>query len=269
MFRLGNLGASKFVTTVPGTVNPRALSGVVSLIKVFGDLGVGVETCPDGAPSGPPPPQSGAMENNMFLGQVMLASARQDSKAIEELTAQVDATDALRKLVEAAHQGEPLRELEPDEAALRAAATARKSGRFPQVEQPKADCFGKQTRPLPQLLVDVLPRLWAAVLEGRCTWGDPLNWVGHVAFAANDRTIHGAAQSESAAALYGQKILHDAYCASKRGESDVQGRENTSSVLGEMNWSLLQRSQAELAAAGTGNAGQAGRNSGGAQVDKN
>ena len=81
----------------------------------------------------------------------------------------------------------------------------------------------------------MLPRLWAAALEGRCAWGDPLSWVGQVALAANDRSTLAPGLAERTAALYGQKVLRDAYCASKRGESDTQGRENTSSILGEMN----------------------------------
>ena len=262
------MGASTFLSRVPSGANPRALSGVGNLMKVLGAVGIGVEEQPAFGGSAQPPPQDGsAAASNMFLGQVMLASARQDSKAIEELTAQVDPTDTLRKLVQAAQQGEPLKELEPDESALRAAAAARKSGRFPQIELPKTDSGGhRQGRPVPQTLLDALPRIWAAALEGRCARGDPMNWVGQVALAANDRVSLTQGQIERAAAMYGQRVLHDAYCASKRGDSDAQGRENTSSILGEMNWNPLQRCQAEVSswvAPLGGRAGNEGKGGGG------
>ena len=197
---------------------PRALAGLTRFVDLLAELGVGVGV----------PPASGAIGENthtlvphdsLFLGQAMLAAARNDTKAMEDLTAQVDPINQLRQLIAAAQQGEPIRELEPDEAALRAAATARKAARFVQFEAPKVENIRAQ-RPLPQLLVDVLPRLWAAALEGRFAWGDPLNWIGQVACAANDPAVPSPVHAERAAVLYGLRMLNEAYGASKRGDRD-------------------------------------------------
>ena len=188
----------------------------------------------------------------MFLGQVVAAAVRQDAKAVEELTSQADPNEQLRNLVAKAQQGEPLRELEPDESTLRAAAAARKACRFMQRDQPKAETISKMHRPLPQLLCEELPKLWAAALEGRVAWGPPLNWVGQVAQAANDKAISNASQAEHAAALYGLRLMHGAYTASNRGADDTEGRTNVSTILGEMDWALVQRCQSEVSAESKG-----------------
>ena len=86
-------------------------------------------------------------------------------------------------------------------------------------------------------------------------WGDPINWVGQVATAARDGAAQSPAIAERAAAFYGLRLLRDAYNASKRGESDAQGRENVSAVLGELNWAVISRCQAEAASFGNGTAG--------------
>eukprot|EP00959_Pyramimonas_sp_CCMP1952_P403639 8458309-Pyramimonas_sp.AAC.1 len=191
-----------------------------------------------------PPAGQAAASGNLFLGQVVAAAVRQDAKALEELTGEHDPADQLRKLVQTAGQGEPLRSLEPDESVLRAAAAARKAGRFLQTPAPKVEDVGRLQRPLAQTLCQELPRVWAAALEGRATWGDALNWVGQAAAAAADNAVPPG-QAERASAFYATRLLREAYTASKRGSSDAEGRGNVARVLGEMDWSLLSRCQAE------------------------
>jgi hypothetical protein len=254
---LAFLGSEAFVSRLPSSLLPREVALVHRFLEVFFEAGVTTApTIREVRQSDSPLPAPG--RDNVFLGQVMAAAARQDSKAIEELTSQIDPVDQLRSLVAAARQGEPLRELEPDESALRAARTARKSNRFLAYEAPKVETVVKLPRPLAAVLSEELPRLWAAALEGRLAWGDPMNWVGQVAEAARDRSVSSPQQAEKAAAVFGLRLLHEAYTASKRGASDTQGRENVSTVLGEMNWPLLQRCQAEVSASGGHNA-EAGR----------
>ena len=65
----------------------------------------------------------------------------------------------------------------------------------------KVETIIKWQRPLAQVLTEELPRLWAATLEGRLAWGDPLNWVGQIAHAAKDGAVTSQLQAEQAAAL--------------------------------------------------------------------
>ena len=263
-----NMGNRAFLRSLPGDLGPRGTAVVHALLGAMPARGPSARPCAEGAPAGvasvlspfdvPPgdwtgaspqyPPAghaAGSHSNNLFLGKVVAAAVRQDQKALEELTAEHDATDQLRKLVQAAGQGEPLRSLEPDESALRAAASARKAGRFLQTPSPKVEDVGRLQRPLAQTLVQELPRVWAAALEGRVSWGDALNWVGQAAAAAADNAVPPG-QAERASAVYATRLLREAYTASKRGSSDAEGRENVARVLGEMDWSLLARCQAEV-----------------------
>ena len=53
---VSNLGASKFIARVPSGANPRALTGVDNLMKVFVAVGIGVEEQSAFAGAFPPPP---------------------------------------------------------------------------------------------------------------------------------------------------------------------------------------------------------------------
>ncbi|CAK0909435.1 unnamed protein product, partial [Prorocentrum cordatum] len=210
---------------------------------------------PGGAPSpfdAPPTEWRGAgpaasASGDLFLGEVVAAAAQQDTKALENLTSHWDPTDQLRTLVKQSKQGEPLRSLEPDEAALRAAASARKAGRF--LAYPEQ---GRRRLPFAASGgADALPRTPSPLgrRPSRVSWGDVLNYVGQVAAAVNDKAVpqHVA---EQAAAFYSSRVLFEAYSSSKRREGDEEGRGNASSVLGELDWSRLARCQTEVKQAG-------------------
>ena len=110
------LGISKFEQGVPASTNPRSRAVLQRFLAILIRLGVATPGDAHAAPLG----SSGVPQaHTLFLGKVMAAAVRQDSKAIEDLTSQIDPSDQLRKLVAAAQQGEPMKELEPDEAALR------------------------------------------------------------------------------------------------------------------------------------------------------
>ena len=110
-----------------------------------------------------------------------------------------DPLDELRKLVKVAKQGEPIKDLEPDEVALRAAKNVIKGKRFIRSDELNSDTVAKWSRPLPQLLCQELPKLWAAGLSGRCAWGDILNWIGQVAVVASDKSVSSPVVAERAA----------------------------------------------------------------------
>ena len=141
------------------------------------------------------------MAGNRFLGQVMVAAMQNDAKALEQLTEQVDPLDELRKLIASAGQGEPIKEFEADEAALRLAKSAAKHNRFLHYKTPSAEEVVKWQRPMAQLMSQELPKLWAAALSGLCAWGDVLNWIGSVVVAASDKAVVSPNAAERAAAL--------------------------------------------------------------------
>ena len=87
--------------------------------------GGGVRSLPE-----EPVTPGGGSQDAVFLGKIIAAATRQDSRVVEDLTTERDPNDQLRSLVKAAGQGEPLQEVEPDESALRAALAARKASRF-------------------------------------------------------------------------------------------------------------------------------------------
>ena len=251
-----SLGMDRFTASVPSAVGPRAKAKLVQLLSILADcqlipptpLGASVQQTA-GIEASLKSPTDGP-SGNMFLGQVVAAAVRQDTKALEQLTDQVDPTDELRKLVLSAGQGEPIKEHEPDEAALRLAKSAAKNKRFLHYETASAEDVTKWQRPLPQLLAQELPKLWAASLSGLCAWGDVMNWIGSITVAASDKAVASPVVAERAAALYGLRLLRDAYSASKRGAIAAEGRENVSKVFSEVDWSLLHRCQQELSHAG-------------------
>ncbi|CAK0831103.1 unnamed protein product, partial [Prorocentrum cordatum] len=232
---LQTLGGRGFLKGVPADFGPRGWAALQEMVAVLSESGRGPRNLagPPGfwgeAPGGAPPPfdappaewrgagPAASASGNLFLGKVVAAAAQQDTKALEELTSQWGPTDQLRTLVKQSKQGEPLRTLEPDEAALRAAASAREAGRFLACPEPKADDACRLQRP--------------------------------AAVAANDKAApqHVA---EQAAAFYSSRVLFEAYSSSKRGEGDEEGRGNASSVLGELDWSRLTRCQTEVTQAG-------------------
>ncbi|CAK0866365.1 unnamed protein product, partial [Prorocentrum cordatum] len=251
---LRTLGGRGFLKGVPADLGPRGRAALQEMVAVLSESGRGPRNLagPPGfwgeAPGGAPPPfdappaewrgagPAASASGNLFLGKVGAAAAQQDTEALEELASQWGPTVQLRTLAKQSKQGEPLRSLEPDEAALRAAASARKAGRFLACPEPKTPCRE-------------LPRLWAAALERRVSWGGVLNYGGQVAAAANDKAVpqHVA---EQAAAFNSSRVLFEAYSSSKRGEGDEEGRGNASSVLGELDWSRLTRCQTEVKQAG-------------------
>ena len=69
--------------------------------------------------------------------EVVATTCLQETKAIEELTAERDPAYQLRHLVAANRQGEPVRSVKPGEATFRAAAFTRNSQRFLAYPKPK------------------------------------------------------------------------------------------------------------------------------------
>ena len=240
---IGQMGAADFTAWVPAAVLPRGRAKIPVLLGIL--LDCGAVPHPKAACSPASAPEVHSKGDSLYLGRVVAAAVRQDNKALEELAEQADPLDELRSLVKAAGQGEPLKEMEPDENGLRAAKSAAKSKRFIKFESAEAEHAAKLLRQLPQLICQELPTLWAAALSGRCAWGDVLNWVGQIAIAANDKAVASPLVAERAAALYGHRLLRDAHTSSKRGTSETDGMENVSRIFGEVDWSSLQRCQAE------------------------
>ena len=106
------LSVAGFLSSVP-TLLPRpkaALKEFIAVVALGGPAPAGPQ--PGGEARAPPTNDIG---NMAVLGKLMGAACRQDAKALEELTAELDPTDQLRQLVQLHKQGEPLRQMEPDE----------------------------------------------------------------------------------------------------------------------------------------------------------
>ena len=82
---LGQLGQAEFASKVPQGVVPRAAAALQRFIAVFAELGM---VTPPSAPQQAQGSSGGGTYDAMFLGRVVAAVARQDPKAVEELTAQ-------------------------------------------------------------------------------------------------------------------------------------------------------------------------------------
>ena len=137
--------------------------------------------------------------------------------------------------------GQPVREMEPSEGALREAKLAAKMGRFVHFHSPKVEEIIKTKRPLPHSVCSELPRLWAAVLQQRCSMGDVLNWVAQVCLVATDKAIAESIMAEKVASVYGFRLLHEAYQVSKEGETELCGLRNVADVLSTIDWAGVRR----------------------------
>lgn len=171
---------------------------------------------------------------NIHLAKVVAAAATRDTEKLSELTDEAAPNEGLRKLLAKMQQGEPLKELGPDECLLTQAREARKQNRFPMRREVDAEALAKWQRPLATFLVSELPRIWAAVLEHRMSFGDAFNLIGQAALVATDRRAASAHHGEAAAVLYAERLLRDVYHVSKRGKTDEQGRENVAQLLSEL-----------------------------------
>ena len=112
--RLGSVAA---LASVPASVALRGKAKLQQLFEILSECGaLPTHTEP---PAGPALAGDGR-QNNLFLGRVVAAAVNRDASALEDLADIGDPLDELRKLVKAAKQGEPIKDLEPDEVALRA-----------------------------------------------------------------------------------------------------------------------------------------------------
>ena len=116
--------------------------------------------------------------------------------------------------------GQPVREMEPSEGALREAKLALKMGRFVNLHSPKVEEILRTKRPLPHSVCSELHRLWAAVLHQRCSMGDVLNWIAQVCLVATDKAIADPNMAEKLPSVYGFRLLHEAYQVSKQGDTE-------------------------------------------------
>ena len=166
-----------------------------------------------------------------FLKLMVTATVAGDQSKLASLTEELESCDELRKLVKNLGAGQPVREMEPSEGPLREAKLAAKMGRFVHFHAPKVEEVIKTKRPLAQTVCSELPRLWAAVLQQRCSMGDVLNWIAQVCLVATDKAIADSIMAEKVASVYGFRTLHEAYQVSKQGETESCGLRNVADVL--------------------------------------
>ena len=80
-----------------------------------------------------------------------------DQPKLAFLSEELEPCDELRKLVKNLGAGQPVREMEPSEGALREAKLAAKMGRFLHFHSPKVEEIIKAKRPLPHSVCSELP----------------------------------------------------------------------------------------------------------------
>ena len=82
------------------------------------------------SPAGGSQPAPNAQEQLLTLSKVLAAIVTGNQSKLASLTEEMEPGDELRKLIRDCGAGQPLRESEPCESALRDARTAAKAGRF-------------------------------------------------------------------------------------------------------------------------------------------
>ena len=71
--------------------------------------------------------------------------------------------------------------------------------------------------------------------------GAVLSWIAQLCLVADGRAVGDPMLAETVAALYGQRLLHEAYQVSKHSDSDALGRMNVASVLATVDWAGVRR----------------------------
>ena len=247
IFDASLLGVVATVSKLPSTAGMRECATFRGFLQILSQQGVISRGDGDAIPTLDQHGARAGSEGNLVLARLLSASMSGDKGKVATLADELDPAVELRDLVRKAGLGEPLREMEPDNDLLREAANAKKGKRFIRTSEAKTEDVAKLKRPLAGVLLSTLPKLWAAVLQQRCSPGDALNWVAQVALVANDPSVQDQKLAEKASALYGARLFHEAYQVSKKGEDDTQGRQNVADALGTLDWGLAGRAVKELA----------------------
>ena len=145
----------------------------------------------------------------MNFSKILAATVAGDQPKLASLTEELETCDELRKLVKNLVAGQAIREMEPSDGALCEANLALKMGRVVHFHSPKVEEILKTKRPLPPSVCSQLLRLWASVLQQRCSMGDVLNWIAQVCSVATDKAIADPNMAEKVASVCGFRLLHE------------------------------------------------------------
>ena len=135
----------------------------------------------------------------------------------------------LRKLITEAGYGEPCRDAQPSDGQLKSVKNAKKHQTLPAALSPSAKEIAKDwhDRPLPNLLVDAVRRLWAYVLHQQMSPADALNILFNIGRVASDSRFdeHTAAL---ASVHFFHSTLEQSWRESRRGGSEEERRASIS-----------------------------------------
>ena len=166
----GELGMQSVLGHLPSNLGMRDLVSFRNFLKLVVQQHWITEASPAQKPdAGDSQPQLSlsAQDQVLNLSKILAATVAGDQPKLASLTEELEPFDELRKLVKNLGAGQPVREMEPSESALREAKLAAKVGRFVHFHSPNVEEIIKTKRPLPHSVCSELPRFWAAVLQQR------------------------------------------------------------------------------------------------------
>ena len=240
----GELGIQNVLSHLPSNLGMRDLVSFRNFLRLMVQQNwISEASLAEKPVSGDSQPQMSlnAQDQVLNLSKIPAAIVAGDQPKLASLAEELEPCDELRKLVKNLGAGQPVREMEPSEGALREAKLALKMGCVVHFHSPKVEDILKTKRPLPHSVCSERHRLWAAVLQQRCSMGDVLNWIAQVCLVASDKAIADPNMAEKVASVYGFRLLHEAYQVSRQGDTESCGLRNVSDVLSSIDWAGVRR----------------------------